>query len=268
MPSIRDRDDPRPIVVEADLTPAWVIIVISIILFILFWIWMIYIYRSTSTTSGTILLQCGPGQCATDIATGVKDCPLNPDDVKIINPEVQVCNSPFTCENARTPYALRSDGSTDPNGVCETDVQCRCLTEPQCAYYVTAFFSAENGNPFQSIAPQRIVFEQNAAGNNAENQFVAQPPYSLESSTTQFCQIPNEWVSRVWPPIAGTNDQQVFGPCIVGTMAYVPDDPNTFNAASRASTPVACVQGEPTPCSGFQTPMWNKKTYQINCLNF
>ena len=91
MHSILDRDNPRPVVVPADPTPNWVIIVISITLIILFWIWIIYIIR-TNPTSGDILIQCAPGQCSTEISTGVKNCPADITDIKTINPATQVCN--------------------------------------------------------------------------------------------------------------------------------------------------------------------------------
>jgi len=267
--SILDRDNPRPIVIDGDSTPSWIIIVISLVIIILFWIWIIYTIR-TNPSSGDPIMECAPGQCVTDVATGIKDCPTDVADIKTINPVTQVCNSPFTCENDRTPYALRSDGSTDLDGVCETGVQCRCLTQPQCAYYVTSYFRAQNGNPFQSIQPQRLVFEQTSSGLNANDNFVSQPPYALSSPTTEFCAIPNEWLCRTWGSVLNPNSDlstpinESLGPCLSGTMAYVPDNPNRFDGDQLAVTPLSCVQG--TPCSSGLTPVWNNFTYQLDCV--
>lgn len=267
MSSILDREDPRPIVIPESKSSSWVIIVISIVLLIIFWIWMIYIIR-TNPPSGTTIIQCAPGQCATNIATGVKDCPAAADDIKSINPSTQVCNSPFSCESDSTPFALQSDGSTNLNGVCEPNVQCRCLTQPQCAYYVTAYFGAENGNPFQAIQPQRIAFTQITSGINANNDFINQPPYALTSATTQFCAIPNEWLCRTWGSVVNSDTSyplnESLGPCVAGTMAYVPNNVNAFDGTQLATTPLSCVQGE--PCAAGLTPVWNNQTYELNCL--
>jgi hypothetical protein len=232
---------------------------------------MIYIIR-TNPPSGDVIIQCAPGQCATNIATGVKDCPITADEIKSINPATQVCNSFFTCESDVTPYALRSDGSTDLSGVCESNVQCRCLTQPQCAYHVTSYLNARNGNPFQSLQPQRLVFEQNISGVNADGNFVNQAPYALTSSTTQFCAIPNEWLCRIWGSVLDPNSDtsipinESLGSCLSGTIAYVPNNPDTFDGMQLATTPLSCVQGTPCPSGSGLTPIWNNKTYQVDCV--
>lgn len=261
MSSILDRHHPRAVVVPEDTTPVWVLIIISIIIILLFWIWIIYIIR-TNPDLGTPMIECSPGQCSTDIKTGTKDCPSNPSEIKTIDPATQVCNSPFTCESNRTPFALQSDGSTDNDGVCESQVVCKCLTRPQCAYYITAYFNTRNGNPFRGIGPQRIVFEQSAAGNDNEGNFINQPPYSFPSVTTQFCKIPNEFLPRAWPPVGTPTN---LGKCITGAMAYLPDNPDTFNQDVLDVTPLGCVQGD--PCVGeMEVAFWNNKTYKVNCL--
>lgn len=271
MQSILDRDNPRPIIIPEDQSPQWIIIVISIVILIIFWVWMIYIIR-TNPPSGDVIIKCAPGQCATNILTGVKDCPTIASEIKSIDPTTQVCNSPFTCESDQTPFALRSDGSTSLDGVCEPNVQCRCLTQPQCAYYVTSYFGAQNGNPFQSIQPQRLVFQQNTSGINADGDFVNQPPYALSSPTTQFCAIPNEWLCRTWGSVLNPNADpntnpinESLGSCVTGTIAYVPNNPDNFDGNQLATTPLSCVQG--TSCPIGLTPMWNNKTYELNCVN-
>lgn len=261
MVSILDRDHPRPILIPEDITPSWVLILISIILIVLFWVWIIYIIR-TNPDLGTPKIECSPGQCVTDLKTGIKDCPTDPSDIKSVDPATQVCNSPFTCESDRTPFALQSDGATNNEGVCESGVQCRCLTQPQCAYYISAYFNTRNGDPFRGIQTQRIVFEQSAAGTDSEGDFQNQPPYSFPSVTTQFCAIPNEWLPRTWPPV-GTPTQ--LGRCIVGAMAYLPDNPDDFDQTKLDITPLGCVQG--VPCTGSnQVAFWDNKTYRVNCL--
>jgi hypothetical protein len=269
MPSIHDRDGLRPIQVKGDHTSSWVIITISIILFLIFWVFIIYILRSEPPPTQTVL-QCAPGQCSTNIRTGVKNCPTDSNDTMTIDPSNQVCNSPFTCENSVTPFALQSDGSTNPDGVCQDNVVCKCLTAPQCAYYVTSIFNAQNGNPFQAIAPQRLVFEQSTTSISSSNNFLNQPPYQLSSSTTQFCAIPNEWLTRTWPLVVNSNfnpDEPIntqLGSCLAGVIAYVPENPSNFTSTDLPITPLSCVQGE--LCVPGTTPVWNNSTYQLDCM--
>ena len=262
MPSILDRDAPRPLVIPANETPSWVIIVLSIVHILLFWIWIIWIIRS-NPVSGPIIVQCTPGQCATDILTGIKDCPTDPVDIKTIDPATQVCNSPFTCESSQTPFALLSDGSTNNDGQCQAGVQCRCLTRPQCAYYITSYFNTQNGNPFQAIKPQRIVFQQTSANVDADGRFNSLPPYNLALPTTQFCTIPKVWLNRTWPSVLDGNDQ--LSNCISGVIAFVPPDPDSFEPADEPITPLSCVQG--VVCEDG-IPVWNNKTYQLDCKVF
>lgn len=269
MPSINDRDGLRPIQVKGDQTSSWVIIIISILLLLLFWAFIIFIIRRAPTPIQTVL-QCAPGQCVTDVLTGVKTCPADNTDIVTIDPTTQVCNSPFTCENTRTPYALQSDGSTNADGVCQPNVECNCVTKPQCGYYVTSIFNVQNGNAFQAIEPQRIVFEQSTTSLSSSNNFVSQPPYPLTSSTTQFCAIPNDWLTRTWPSVLVPNYDPTqpintqLGSCLAGVIAYVPENPNTFICSDLPTTPLSCVQGE--LCSPGTTPVWNSLTYELNCL--
>nr|QBK90876.1 MAG: hypothetical protein LCPAC201_01770 [Pithovirus LCPAC201] len=261
MSSILDREHPRAVIVSEDITPIWVLIIISVIIILVFWIWIIYIIR-THPDLGTPMIECSPGQCSTDIKTGTKDCPTDPSIIKTIDPATQVCNSPFTCESNRTPFALQSDGSTNNNGVCESQVECKCLTQPQCAYYISAYFNTRNGNPFRGVSSQRIVFEQSAAGTDNEGNFINQSPYSFPSVTTQFCEIPNEWLGRTWPPVGSPTKLEK---CIVGTMAYLPNNPDKFSQQDINITPLGCVQGN--PCTGeMEVAFWNNKTYLVNCL--
>lgn len=276
MPSLHDRDYPRPIVIEEDKSVSWILVIISIIIITIFLIWIIFIVRSNPPPVKTVVY-CPLGQCATNIATGVKDCPCEINDVKSIDPKTQVCNPPTTCHNSATPYALQSDGSTNNDGICEANVQCQCLQTPQCGYHITAIFDTKNGDANQGLNSQRVVFVQKSISTDSNGNIRSNPPLQLASPTTQFCSIPEKWLDRVWPPVtnnasspvtnnASSNNNSIrsLGPCILGTMAYLPNNPDNFDVSRLDSTPLGCVQG--VSCPPGQVAFWNNNTYRVECL--
>src|ERR1044071_1736631 len=58
-----------------------------------------------------LMIQCPPGDCATNLISGFKTCPSTSTQTISVNPAQDVCNSPFLCDNLLTPYSLNSDGS-------------------------------------------------------------------------------------------------------------------------------------------------------------
>ncbi len=262
MPSLHDRNYPRPIVIEEDKSVSWILVIISIVIIIIFWIWIIYIIRTNPETGNPVIF-CAPGQCATEISTGIKNCPIDITDVKRIDPATQVCNSPTTCENATTPFALQSDGSTNSDGICEEGAECQCLQDPQCGYHITAYFSTQNGDALQGVDSQKVVLLQNTSSSIRTGNVQTAPPFRLSSATSQFCAIPNNWLDHTWP---NTGIATSLRPCVSGTMAYLPDNPDEFGLNSLNTTSLGCVQG--VACPTGQISFWNNKTYRVECLNF
>lgn len=271
MPSILDRDYPRPIIIPGNPWPFYIIIAISIILVLGFMIFLVYLWK-TSPKAKSSILSCAPGQCITNIYTGVKTCPGSTKDILDINVETETCNSPFTCESSVTPYALLSDGSTNLFGICDKDVQCRCLARPQCANHVTSYFNVNNGSAFQGIESQAIVFNQEISYKDRENVFFAQPPLRFVQPLNQFCEISEFWIgeqgcksnlgpdgcNRTWPKV------EVNKPCLRGVLAYVPTDSDNFTRDQKLDTPLSCVIGD--TCPDDQLPYWDKATGKVACL--
>lgn len=246
------------------LTPStnytWIVILLAILIIIIFWIYILFILETNPPVKTNLILQCSPGQCATSLITGNKTCPTTVDGVMSINPALQVCNSPYTCEDPSTPYALQKDGSTNSNGICPIDTDagpCNCLTIPQCGYYVPTVFSSQNGNTNAPVQNQRIFFSQSTYTSTATNQFLNSPPLSVNGSS-QFCSIPPYWANRTWPSIL--DDQNSLGSCVQGVAAFIPDDINNFNINRVNSTPLACVNG--SVCPNNTVAVWDKKASQ------
>lgn len=212
-------------------------------------------YTKNGVPGTTVRFKCAPGQCVTNVSTGEKTCPKDPSTVLTTDPVYEVCNSRFTCENNRTPYAVQSDGSTNSQGLCESGVECRCLPDPQCADYIVSTFSALGGNPYLPLDDQRIVFTQSTSyvatdldGGNAV--IVSEPPLRLENASTQFCTVPSSWRSRLVPR-----------KCTKGVLAYIPEDPLKFN---YDSTRMGCVP-RGVECPEGDVPVWDKRVGFQTC---
>jgi hypothetical protein len=266
-----------------------IIIVIVILLIILaFILYILFNIRSNTSTNtvktrvanGSVItgsgLACDPGQCVTNIYNGSKICPQVANGVLLANPALEVCNSQFLCDNALTPYALQSDGSTDNNGVCQMGVTCRCLRSPQCSSNITSVFTTSNGTVFQSFTEQRITIAQTLVQSNANATAsnVQSPNFQIVNPLVNFCTITNAWLNNISPGICNDTvigdptsvaECQHRNPCIAGTLAFVPTNINEFTSADINVTGLACVFGKNT-CSSNQLLTWDSGINEPRCI--
>lgn len=258
-----------------------VISLVVLILFIAFFIWILYLLLSSglsrTTTDNPVssdrrtetTITCPPGQCATNITTGVKSCPTENISIKI-NPAESVCNSRFVCDNPLTPYALQSDGSTNINGVCEPGVECPCLRVSQCPEYVLSVFTTSNGNPYSNLVGQRITFPQLSSFVTTGGDVTDIPPIQFNNPATSFCATPPSWLPLSNPGCnfvnANTPNSITYSdlllcmgmvngcsgitgsPCLQGVLAALTDNPDNLNQRNILTTQFACVRGESCPC--------------------
>ncbi len=258
--SILDRHVMRPIIINPDPMPTYILGFLSLILIIAFLFFLILTIKD-SPSSGPVELTCEPGQCSTNIFTGVKDCPASTSETKTINPTIEACNSPFVCDNPKTPHALQSDGSTKV-AICEKTVQCRCLQKPQCAEHVTAFFDTTLGNPYQGIDSQKFIVTQENGYLDLAGEFQTDVPLQFETPALQFCAISNEFLSRSWPKVVDEDGN--FGECLTGAIAFIPENPEDFARDDTPRTPLSCVRG--VPCKKGEIPFWDPRFDEIKCL--
>lgn len=262
------------------------ITLVVIIIFIVFLGWIGHKLISTNfektpqSFGGTnFSITCSPGQCATDIRTGVKTCLPDITQSITVDPAVSVCNSRFFCDNPLTPYAQLYDGSTTSSGVCDTDVMCSCLKEPYCPSYVVSLFTSSNGNPYQDVQGQKILFPQESlyVGSTGPN---LNPPFPL-SDPTQFCFASTSWLTLSNPgcPMftgAMNYDQIVYcmggamgcsglhsTACLQGTLAMIADDSGTVTRDTVELSTFACVRGEPCPCGTLA--IFDRQFGQVVC---
>lgn len=257
------------------------LLLIFFIILVVFVSIMIYAIVSSGfqTVQSVQKILCNEGQCGTDILTGVKRCPDSNERIPI-DPSKEVCNSAFLCDNPLTPFALQSDGSTNFNGVCEANTTCPCLRTPQCANYILSVFVATNGDPYQNIFDQRIVFQQQSVFTSLNP---LQPPFQSKDLLT-FCSVPISWLgfSRpgcnffYQPEVSYTDVLMCMGgpnkcygvlnnPCSRGTLAFLSPDSTAVTKEDINKLQVACVRGNPCPCG--QVAIFDQNFGNVICKN-
>lgn len=273
--------------ITADETDNWVLLLISIIIIIIFWSVIVFLSLtsvpsiiSQKSTGGQVLVKCPVGQCATNIYNGEKRCP--PEGGTIVsNAGIEVCSSKYSCDNVLLPYAIKSDGSIDTTGICESGVACRCARFPTCPEYVTSYFKTEYGNAYDGLPGTRTKFTQVTTWKDAYSGVTSNNrPLQYDSVANNFCTIPTQWLSRSTPGCTFTDTitfdtvQQcmenqsgcngaTINPCMEGTLAYVMDDSSLLTKNSVNIVPVGCVAG--TPCGCGQVAVWDRSYGGIVC---
>lgn len=253
---------------------ASVIIIGFVILIVV--VFFIYLLALALTSSPRVVgvppIPCQPGQCATNIFNGEKSCPPQ-DQIALIDPSFQVCNSPNVCDNQLTPYALQDDGSAISSGTCQPGVTCRCLRQPQCADYIVSIFESINGNPFTTLEGSHTAFTQTSNGVDPNTgQIVSVPPIPYTDPLTSFCTVPLEWLNRSAPGCNFAAEMTLNSliecmdrdeACLVGTLAFLAVNPDTFTSANINTTPLACVRG--VACPSGQVAIWNNSLGEVVC---
>lgn len=282
--SILDRDGPRPIIIEADNSADMILPIILLIVFVIFLIWMLVLliisgFKTTSTSdpvssdnrlNDPTIGTCPSGQCATNLISGFKVCPIDDGDSISYNPTQEVCNDRFFCNNPLTPFAVQSNGSTDINGTCEEGVECNCLRHSQCPEYILSAFTTRNGNPYVSFNGQRITFPQFSSYVDSNGETINTPPLQYDDPSTTFCTAPLSWLPFSNPGcnfvgIDTANNMTydevllcmglvngcsgtVGTPCLNGVLAFITNNPESLNQGNMATTQMGCVRGEACPC--------------------
>lgn len=256
-------------------------IIAAIIIFFLIVGGLVLYKFVTNSISDTYYLVCEPNKCATNIYNGEKRCGIN--NIPIIyNPAFEVCNSRYACDNLKTPYALRNDGSTDITGICDFETPCRCLTQAQCGYETLVTFSVTN-NGINFINPttsgNTSIINQNAL----QTQGYVGTPLILNDPNSEYCAIKLYNFNRAVPRTVQCNFIQPdnptlqeaelcinSNPCTIGTLAFAPQsiDDFSFSGSILLDVPVGCFSDlrSAAPCKPFTIPVWNLATTTIVCL--
>lgn len=251
---------------------------VILIAILIFFIYITY-QRYVTPQVAEIYLQCLPNQCATNIYNGLKRCPLESDVLIAYDPSYEVCNYKFTCENSITPYAQHPNGSTTDNGIC-SDGTCKCLRSPQCPYSNIVLFSLQNGSIQINGASSKALFYQIPLSNQGES---GNQNLSYNFNTSTYCSIKASHLNRLSSGSCYFNDPNNISlaeiteclysnPCQIGSMAFNPKNPETFelnsgNLNAIYSVPVGCFPSEMiySGCPPSTIPVWNQDKATIIC---
>lgn len=76
-------------------------------------------------------ISCNPGECVTNIQTGIKRCPLD-NRVEPFDPTTETCNKRFSCTSNLTMHPVGLDGGTLQGRNCPAGLSCNCSARPLC----------------------------------------------------------------------------------------------------------------------------------------
>ena len=178
-----------------------------------------------SRVNRTVEWTCNPGECPTNISTGEKDCTRS-----VYNPSLEVCSSPYECNNQALPYAVIADNSTSINGMCDSNMQCRCVRISMCSQYTTAVF--DSSNPELAQYPYQV---------GQPNTGLCSVAVDTLFASGSYCTISDDW-SIPGNKLADVSRCIISNPCISGQLAYLAD-PSQLNENSYNYYPLACVVG-------------------------
>jgi hypothetical protein len=233
-----------------------------IILFILLVLLTISIYAlRKKDVLGPTLFNCPPGSCPTNILTGVKRCPKDDKTIMSAYLEYEVCNKPYTCDNNITPYAIRSDLSTDQNGVCDLGIQCRCSSKPSCPYYTSTVFTVVNGNPYDSSS-QYYFQQQNYLQDDKPSDSFCTLSFLNAGRAFDYCNIDYSSIQKAKETFASCSSNA--SACLNGQLVIYPNDPDHYKDEKLFSYDIACLNII-NPCLPNQLPVYNKNIGLIEC---
>jgi len=251
-------------------------------------------------TSNGLQISCASDQCATNMQSGFKRCPIIGPNGQIVpvlaEAASEVCNSQFACDNPVTPFAVQTDGSTNMFGVCPSingeKIACPCLRNSQCADYVVSYFATNGGNAYapnnnpsvvSAFGGQRISFPQVTTSTLSSSGVVSDAtPLSFNNPGTNFCAVPAAWLPLSGCGFISSNEvtladittcmaggptsEPAFAPCNQGVLAFISDDATNFTADNINDTLLSCVRG--TACPAGQVNVYDTNLNGIVCKSF
>lgn len=236
--------------------------ILTAILILFFWCLFLWHYRSVSTT---VLEECPPGECPTNIKTGQKRC-AEPHTVLLRDLETEVCNPRNACTSSFTPYALNTDGSFNSDGVCENGSTCRCTSQISCPFFAETLFTRSSPTP--NLLDANYYYAQSLIGSPQ----TGTTPTTFTDPFRQSCYITLPETARLNPAlcVSFSTPKDIVAcvqsnPCLSGRLTFVPErGSSSFDVKNMVSTSMACIASE--ACASNQVPVLDWKSGQTYCL--
>ena len=232
---------PRIIDLKGDHSD-WIIPLITVIIALIVggvFLWLIRDKNFTPLQERAVF-KCGKGQCPTNFYNGIKRC--SGEEELEYDPTTEVCNGRFVCDDPATGFAVLENQGTLNSGLnvgkCPEGVECRCVREPQCPYYVTNYFRITGGTPYTDESSTTLAYTQGVVYtlpyNTATKQFNT-PPLVLPNPATDTCFVGESALDILYPST-----------CIRGDLGEILDN----NGNSKRFKEFGCVQASITCPSG------------------
>jgi hypothetical protein len=185
-------------------------------------------------------LPCQTGFCSTNIYTGIKVCPADPNSNIPYNPVIESCNPPTACITP-TPcvYAFNTNGTSCPGdpgytGECPNGEICRCNSRVYCPDFVSAYFTLNDvhsdTNGEIPIYFQSTVWSDPSGLPRSDLPLSPKQYNQTTPGSTKFCGVSPNNIDKIWP----------YGECISGQIGYNEPD----NLWYCMNTDLICEQGE------------------------
>jgi len=200
-----------------------------------------------TTGTSTITRRCLPGQCAINIYSGVKRCPVRAIDVEHASITSELCSSEFICDNVSAPIAIDDRGVAIIGSTCPSGVTCQCLSGQYCGEHIMSYFQ-----PFWSTQDPLTKYAQSTTVKDVLGKTHTTPPFYIPKG---------QGVCTISPTLYKDYSLDT-GSCLFGTMAYYPESGSTVGGLT---TPLACVRGMPCDRNRDLTAVWNPSFNRIDC---
>lgn len=236
------------------------------------------------------LLKCPAGECVVNANNGSKICPSSDSDVLQYNFLSQVCSPAKSCTDAVYSFAVRADGGTNNDGVCEENPAtgkastCRCVNQARCPIYTATAFTVASGAPINSsIAGATLVQTINPIllNSGADTSANTTGGMIINDSESTFCNVPLSWLFSSTPGCTQTSQNEsqnisdcfFSNPCMQGTLAAVSNNPLEVLGGDVNTLQVACVtapylDSDTIKCSNTQIPIYIPDNDSIICTSF
>lgn len=253
------------------------LIVIALIFIVLVLVLILYNFSPLRNTE--LLIECPPGECASNLQTGEKRCPISVNTVILRNPQTETCNPVSSCTDPTTPYSLNADGSFNIDGRCPPTKNglstCRCVSELKCPSFTQILFTSQNGSKY-STNSQYTFTQTPYVGNTSTN-----GPAVINDITTESCYLSSiSDANRLFPSscnqssfVDSTSIGECieFNPCLQGRLTFVPEsgrdliDSPFLVTSEGLTTRLACIPG--VDCGSGKVPVFDWKSGQSVCVS-
>ena len=190
----------------------------------------------SSSTDGLLhALTCSPGECVTELTTGLKVCPDNEDGILPYDPIKETCNFPQKCNSIRTPIAQDTAGNCFFGGICPTDSHCKCINYISCRKEISCQFKYD----MMAGEAKVSVMDLSRDPPPSDSKIMCTLPSTLVPGLIDEGDASRESINKY---LAGPNPKRI---CRQGSLAIASQSGNTEKLKAANFYQIACVNADP-----------------------